>query len=87
MHRAWRHHDARAERDFLVGLCLHVVGLAWVVLAGAILLGTTAEDGSVAAAQIQEVVVFTNAAARIVVLIVGGHVMFGLWCERRRTTG
>jgi len=72
MHRSWRHHDARAERDFILGLIVHLVGLSWVVLGGAIIVGMNV-TGEAAGNAVQDVVVFTNAAVRISVLLLAGH--------------
>jgi hypothetical protein len=82
IHRSWGHHDARSERDFILALTIHLVGISWCVLAvaivlGAITTGTAAEDG------VQEVVVFTQASVRIAVLILASHVIWGAFAHLR----
>lgn len=77
--RGWRYRDHRAERDFESGLCIIAVGVSWVILAGAIVLGSLVGDDEAMGQQIQEMVVFTNAAARIVVLLLGAHVLYTMW--------
>jgi len=83
MHRAWNYRDHRSERDFIIGFCLGAGGGAWVVLGVAIWLGLSAE-GTVAEAQIRELVVFTNATVRSVVFILGAHVLLQAWKDSRR---
>ena len=80
MHRGWMHHDQRAERDFLAGLCLLVVGVSWVVIGGAIVAGAVFDTADISAVMaIQEVVVFTNAAARISVIFIGLTILYDAW--------
>ena len=79
MHRGWAHHDQRAERDFLAGLCLLVVGLSWLVIGLAIIWGLCVSGNSPAEKQVQEVVVFTNAAARISVIFIGLTILYDAW--------
>lgn len=69
MHRAWRYHDHRSERDFLIGFCASTVGAAWVMASLSIGLGEVFTDEA-AQVQVQEVVVFTNAAARIIIILI-----------------
>ena len=85
MHRAWSHHDARAERDFVLGTIVHLVGISWVVLALAVVAGSLAE-GEAQEDAVQELVVFVNAAVRLAVLMLAGHVLWdaGKTFQRRR---
>lgn len=77
LRRAWRFHDHRSERDFLLGFLTTAVGVVWIVLGLAITYGMVF-DGSVDDA-VQEMVVFTNAAARIIALIVGLYLVLEEW--------
>jgi hypothetical protein len=74
MHRAWNYRDHRSERDFLAGFMFATVGLAWLVITAALFFGTTYTSTSQGRA-IQELVVFTNAATRITVILIGAHVL------------
>ena len=81
MHRAWRYHDHRSERDFLGGFLGLAVGAGWVALSPAIAAGWMFTDEPAQGA-VQQLVVFVNAAVRIVVLVVGGHLLLEEWRHR-----
>lgn len=77
LRRAWHYHDHRSERDFLLGFLALTVGVSWLVLGLAIAFGILF-DGPAEQA-ITEMVVFTNAAARIVVLLLGLYLALEEW--------
>lgn len=81
MHRAWHYHDHRSERDFLGGFLGLAVGAGWLALSLAIGAGWTFPDEPAQDA-VQQLVVFVNAAVRIVVLVVGGHLLVEEWRRR-----
>lgn len=82
-HQAWGHHDQRAEREFLVGFTILAIGILWGVSGLAITLGTMfRSDG--AQAEVQALVVFSNAAVRILLVVIGIHLLVDHWRDRRR---
>jgi heme A synthase len=83
MHRAWSHHDTRAERDFIIGVCVAIIGISWTIIASAIILGELGDGNDAVEAAVQEMVVFTNAATRIAVLILGTHTLWDVWRKRK----
>lgn len=83
MHRAWHHHDTRAERDFILGVIVHLVGISWLVLSLAVMAGAVAE-GKDQEDAVQEIVVFVNAAVRLSVLMLAGHLLWDAFRHLRR---
>ena len=75
-------HDVRAERTFLLGACLVLGGVAWIVAGVAIVLGEL-YNGHPAQEDVMALVVFTNAVARIAILGIGARILWVLADQRR----
>jgi hypothetical protein len=94
MHRAWLFHcqnpdcvnPSVGERHFILGFTFAVIGAHWLIDGAAIILGYYAGDNKVAGEQVQSLVVFANAAARIVVFLLAAHLVLEWWKGRRRGT-
>ena len=83
MHRAWRYHDVRARRDFILALIVHLVGLSWVCL-GIFIMGGEIVDGNESGeTTVQALVVFVNAATRVAILLLSAHLIAEAYRSRR----